>query len=244
MIYLVFFWDVLAINQLDLLTIGLGTVVLLVLKVIWRSLFAATVSPEIARAEGLRPERAEVIFMILMASVIAISMKIVGVLLITAPLIIPAASARCFSKSPEQMALYSVLVGVLSVIIGLQSSQHGTHPRGPSIVAALLLLFIASTLSMPASEASSGNIRITLVMGQCREQISHQKSDPRPKHVKAAPKPQTAYSLLEQLKEHGLKAPPQIYSALEKLLTLGLIHKLESINSFLLPANTASAPTR
>ena len=50
--------------------------------------------------------------------------------------------------------------------------------------------------------------------------------------LKAAPKPQTAYSLLEQLKENGLKAPPQIYRALEKLLTLGLIHKLESINSF------------
>ena len=50
--------------------------------------------------------------------------------------------------------------------------------------------------------------------------------------LKAAQKPQTAYSLLEQLKEHGLKAPPQIYRALEKLLSLGLIHKLESINSF------------
>ena len=134
------FGDVLAINQFDLLTIGLGgTVVLLVLKVIWRPLFAATVSPEIARA-GLRPERAEVIFMILMASVIAISMKIVGVLLITALLIIPAASARCFSKSPEQMALYSVLVGILSVIIGLQSSLTWDTPAGPSIVAALLLL--------------------------------------------------------------------------------------------------------
>ena len=144
------FGDVLAINQFDLLTIGLGgTVVLLVLKVIWRPLFAATVSPEIARAEGLRPERAEVIFMILMASVIAISMKIVGVLLITALLIIPAASARCFSKSPEQMALYSVLVGILSVIIGLQSSLTWDTPAGPRIVAALLLFFIASTLSMP-----------------------------------------------------------------------------------------------
>ena len=87
--------------------------------------------------------------MILMASVIAISMKIVGVLLITALLIIPAASARCFSKSPEQMALYSVLVGILSVIIGLQSSLTWDTPAGPSIVAALLLLFIASTLSMP-----------------------------------------------------------------------------------------------
>ena len=93
------FGDVLAINQFDLLIIGLGgAVVLLILRIIWRPLFAATVSPEIARAEGLQPERAEVIFMILMASVIAISMKIVGVLLITALLIIPAASARCFSK--------------------------------------------------------------------------------------------------------------------------------------------------
>ncbi|OUX80748.1 MAG: hypothetical protein EVA60_05620 [Litorivicinaceae bacterium] len=143
------FGDVLAINQFDLLVIGLGgTVVLLVLKLIWRPLFAATVSPEIARAEGLHPERAEVIFMILMASVIAISMKIVGVLLITALLIIPAAAARCFSRSPEQMAVFAVLIGILSVIIGLKSSLTWDTPAGPSIVAALLLLFLASTLSM------------------------------------------------------------------------------------------------
>ena len=143
------FGDVLAITQFDLLVIGLGgTVVLLVLKLIWRPLFAATVSPEIARAEGLHPERAEVIFMILMASVIAISMKIVGVLLITALLIIPAAAARCFSRSPEQMAVFAVLIGILSVIIGLKSSLTWDTPAGPSIVAALLLLFLASTLSM------------------------------------------------------------------------------------------------
>jgi len=143
------FGDVLAINQFDLLVIGLGgTIVLLVLKLIWRSLFAATVSQEIARAEGLEPKRAEVIFMILMASVIAISMKIVGVLLITALLIIPAAAARCFSHSPEQMAVFAVLIGILSVVIGLQSSLTWDTPAGPSIVAALLVLFIASTLSM------------------------------------------------------------------------------------------------
>ena len=47
-----------------------------------------------------------------------------------------------------------------------------------------------------------------------------------------APKPVSAYSLLDQLKEYGLRAPPQIYRALEKLLALGLIHKVESINSF------------
>lgn len=143
------FGDVLAINQLDLVIIGLGgTIVLFVLQLIWRSLFAATVSPEIARAEGLQPERAEIIFMILMASVIAISMKIVGVLLITALLIIPAAAARNFSNSPEQMAVFAILIGILSVIIGLQSSLTWDTPAGPSIVAALLVIFIASTLSI------------------------------------------------------------------------------------------------
>ena len=90
----------------------------------------------------MTPERAR---MILMASVIAISMKIVGVLLITALLIIPAAAARCFSNSPEQMAAFAILIGILSVIIGLQSSV--SHSDGPSIVAALLVLFIVSTLS-------------------------------------------------------------------------------------------------
>ena len=48
----------------------------------------------------------------------------------------------------------------------------------------------------------------------------------------AAPRPLTAYSLLDRLKEHGIKAPPQIYRALEKLLAVGLVHKIESINSF------------
>ena len=142
------FGDVLAINQFDLLVIGLGgTIVLLVLKLIWRSLFAATVSPEIARAEGLQPERAEIIFMILMASVIAISMKIVGVLLITALLIIPAATARCFSTGRTDGCFRGLNRNLLSDY-RLTGSLTWDTPAGPSIVAALLALFIASTMSM------------------------------------------------------------------------------------------------
>ena len=124
------FGDVLAINQFDLLVIGLGgTVVLLVLKLIWRPLFAATVSPEIARAEGLHPERAEVIFMILMASVIAISMKIVGVLLITALLIIPAAAARCFFQVPRTDGCFRGLNRNPLSDYRLKEFPHVGHPR-------------------------------------------------------------------------------------------------------------------
>ena len=74
-----------------------GAVILIVLKLIWKPLFASTVNYELAEAEGLNPDRSKAIFTILMAAVIAISIKMVGLLLITGMLIIPAAMARNIS---------------------------------------------------------------------------------------------------------------------------------------------------
>ncbi len=144
------FGDILAITPLDLAIIwGGGIGVLAVVFIIWRSLFAATVSYEIATAEGTSPDHANFIFMIMMAGVIAISMKIVGVLLITALLIIPAATARRFSTSPEQMALLSSLIGLVSVWAGLMGSLEWDIPAGPSIVVAALVCFVLSVISLP-----------------------------------------------------------------------------------------------
>ena len=143
------FGDILAINKADIITIWVGGLsVLIVLAVIWKPLFAATVNYEIAVAEGLKPDRANFFFMILMAAVIAISMKIVGVLLITALLIIPAATARRFSTTPEMMALVASIIGAASVWIGLEGSLQWDTPAGPSIVVAALLGFILSLLPM------------------------------------------------------------------------------------------------
>ena len=91
--------------------------ILIILKLIWKPLFASTVNYELAEAEGLNPDRAKAIFTILMAAVIAISIKMVGLLLITGMLIIPAAMARNISDSPQKMVFYSVIGGLLSVII-------------------------------------------------------------------------------------------------------------------------------
>ena len=141
------FGDILAINKADIITIWVGGLaVLTALAVIWKSLFAATVNYEIAVAEGLKPDRANFFFMVLMAAVIAISMKIVGVLLITALLIIPAAAARRFSTTPEIMALMASIIGAASVWIGLEGSLQWDTPAGPSIVVAALLGFIISLL--------------------------------------------------------------------------------------------------
>ena len=141
------FGDILAINKADILTIWVGGLaVLIALAVIWKPLFAATVNYEIAVAEGLKPDRANFFFMVLMAAVIAISMKIVGVLLITALLIIPAATARRFSTTPEMMALVASIIGAASVWVGLEGSLQWDTPAGPSIVVAALLGFIISLL--------------------------------------------------------------------------------------------------
>ncbi len=143
------FGDILAVSKTDIAVIWIGgALVLLVLAAIWRSLFAATVNRELAEAEGMHPERANVIFMLLMAAVIAISMKIVGVLLITAMLIIPAATARRFATGPELMAVLAAGIGAVSVVGGLFGSLEWDTPAGPSIVVAALALFVLSILPL------------------------------------------------------------------------------------------------
>ncbi|MEL6436388.1 MAG: metal ABC transporter permease [Pseudomonadota bacterium] len=141
------FGDILAVSKTDIAVIwGGGVVVLVFLAAVWRQLFAATVNFELAQAEGMHPERANIIFMLLMAAVIAISMKIVGVLLITAMLIIPAATARRFAVGPEQMALIASGIGALAVVGGLFGSLEWDTPAGPSIVVAALAIFLVSIL--------------------------------------------------------------------------------------------------
>lgn len=141
----ILFGDILAVSVMDIAVIyGGGVLVLIVLALNWHSLFAGTVNRELAEAEGLRPDRANFIFMLLMALVIAIAMKIVGVLLITALLIIPAATARRFASGPEQMAILASVIGAGSVIGGLFGSLEWDTPSGPSIVVAALLFFLIS----------------------------------------------------------------------------------------------------
>ena len=141
------FGDILAINTTDIMIIWVGGLAVLVaLILMWKTLFAATVSYEIALAEGLKPDRANFLFMVLMAAVIAISMKVVGVLLITALLIIPAAAARRFAATPETMAFTASFIGAGSVWVGLEGSLKWDTPAGPSIVVAALVAFIVSVL--------------------------------------------------------------------------------------------------
>ncbi|WP_457583424.1 zinc ABC transporter permease subunit ZnuB [Ensifer canadensis] len=141
------FGDILAVSESDIDIIwGGGILVIFAIVYLWRPLLASTVNPELAEAEGMKPERARLFFMLLMALVIAIAMKIVGILLITSLLIIPAATARRFATSPEVMAVLASVIGALAVTGGLFGSLHWDTPSGPSIVVAALALFVLSLL--------------------------------------------------------------------------------------------------
>ena len=94
--------------------------------------------------------------MLLMAAVIAIAMKVVGILLITALLVVPAATARRFAATPEAMAVLAALIGAVAAVAGLAGSLAWDTPSGPSIVVAALVLFLASLLPWPALLARDG----------------------------------------------------------------------------------------
>ncbi|MEM9681836.1 MAG: metal ABC transporter permease [Pseudomonadota bacterium] len=139
------FGDILSVTPSDLAVIyGGGALALVVLAFVWRDLLAITVHEEMARAEGVSAFRARLVFTLLLALVVAISMKVMGILLITSMLIIPAATARRFARSPEGMALIAILVGVLSVALGLTASLAWDTPSGPSVVVAAFSLFLVS----------------------------------------------------------------------------------------------------
>jgi len=137
------FGDLLATAQSDLVWIYLTLVVTgAILWFSWRPLIMMTVHEELAMVEGINVERYRLLLMLMISLVIAIAMKLVGVLLITSLLIIPAATARRFSHTPEAMALNASLLGMASVVIGLAASWWQDTPAGPSVVVSAFILFV------------------------------------------------------------------------------------------------------
>jgi zinc transport system permease protein len=137
------FGDLLAISQTDVYWIyGGGLAVITLLVAFWKPLLAVTVNEELAKVEGYPVEAIRLLLMLLVALVIAVAMKIVGVLLITSLMIIPAATARKLSSTPVQMASFASLIGCLAVCSGLWASYRWDTPTGPSVVVCAALLFL------------------------------------------------------------------------------------------------------
>lgn len=137
------FGDVLAVSRADLVWIwGGGILAGGILAVLWRPLLSLTVHAELAAVEGVRVQLVSTAFMLLLALAVSLALKVVGIVLVTALLIVPAAAARRLSSSPEQMAALAALIGAISVCIGLGASLAWDTPTGPSIVVGAATIFL------------------------------------------------------------------------------------------------------
>lgn len=137
--------DILAITATDLENIALMSVLSLSgLLIIWKPLLSLTVHEDLARVEGVKVLPVKIIYMLLIAFLVAFAMKVIGVLLITALMIIPAAAARNISQGPVHMIVMSSLMGILAVFLGVGASMQWDIPTGPAIVLSASLIFLIS----------------------------------------------------------------------------------------------------
>lgn len=144
------FGDILALSARDVAVIWGGALLALgLLAWRWQALLTATLNPELARASGVHPQREQLILTVALALVVAVSVQVVGALLIAAMLVIPAAAARSLARDPEPMALLAVGAGALSALAGLGASWQWDTPAGPSIAAAAAGIFALAQLRRP-----------------------------------------------------------------------------------------------
>lgn len=140
----------LAADDLPPLLIGAGLVTAL-LAWQWRGLVLVSINEEMAAVDGVPVARLRFLLLILLALTVTAAMKVVGILLITALLIIPAAAARRLSRTPEQMAVFAAIIGMLAVGGGLAGSLQWDLPLGPAIVVAAALGFTLTSLLRPSA---------------------------------------------------------------------------------------------
>ena len=143
--------DILAISTVDIYTITVVVVLSAIsLFFIWRPLLSLTVHEGLAQIEGVRVNLIKIVYMLLIASLVAVALKVIGVLLITALMIIPAAAARTVSNTPLQMIIFASICGILSVVGGIFSSSQWDVPTGPAIVLSATVLFLCGRFLLRA----------------------------------------------------------------------------------------------
>ena len=139
------FGDILTVSSSDLWGMYLGVLIAVFLICYnWSSLLLVTIDEDLAKAEGVNTLNINLLFTSILTIVVAISIQIIGLLLITAMLIIPAAASRRLANSPETMALVATFIGIVSVILGVMLSVEIDAPSGPSIVLVSAILFFLS----------------------------------------------------------------------------------------------------
>ncbi|MFD0048326.1 metal ABC transporter permease [Actinomycetes bacterium NPDC127524] len=141
------FGSVSAVSRMDLwLIIGVGLVVIIVLLLLFKELFLLSFDEEHAKASGIPAKFIHFVFIVMVALVIAASMRIVGILLVSSLMTIPVAASLRFAKGFKQMISFSILFGEISVVGGLFFSYYLNLAPGGTIVIIAVIILILSIL--------------------------------------------------------------------------------------------------
>ena len=147
----VLFGNILGVGRTDLwVAAGVGTVFLLVLLTRYKTLVFATFDPEVAAVHGVRTGALQLVFSLLTAAVVVASVRVLGVLLIAAAVVIPGAAARLVTRSLGAMLAVATGIGVVTSVLGLYASYHVNVPSGPAIVLTGAVVFALAYVATAA----------------------------------------------------------------------------------------------
>jgi zinc transport system permease protein len=130
-----FFGDLLKVTVFDLILITIGSIIILSILIYhWNDILTTTINEELAKIDGINLLYIRLIIMFMISLSISIAIKFVGSLLVTSLLVIPPSTAQHFSKSPEKMAFFTILISIISITGGICLSVYYSIPSSPAIV--------------------------------------------------------------------------------------------------------------
>ena len=140
----VLFGSVLGVRTADIIAVALVTVLTVaIVVVLYRRLLFATFDPDVAQVSGVKVAWIEALLMVLLSLTILVTMRVIGTLLISALLVIPASVARMTTKSFARMLWISPIVGALSGFLGMNLSYHLDTSASATIILVATAMFIS-----------------------------------------------------------------------------------------------------
>lgn len=160
------FGSILTVTENDVYTVlGLGAFIVVAIAVTWRALVAISLDEEAARVGGIPVGALNALLAALTAVTVAAAMRVTGVLLIAALMVLPVATSRVVARSFRATTVGAAAVGVAAVVIGLAAARQWALAAGGAIVLATLALFVAASIAAPVLRGRARDDAASLLSG-------------------------------------------------------------------------------
>jgi zinc transport system permease protein len=160
------FGSILTVTENDVYTVlGLGALIVLAIAITWRALVAVSLDEESARVAGIPVGALNALLAALTAVTVAAAMRVTGVLLIAALMVLPVATSRVVARSFRATTVGAAGVGVVAVVLGLAAARQWALAAGGAIVLATLALFAVASVAAPLRRSRASDDAASLVSG-------------------------------------------------------------------------------